>query len=96
VARAFQLPPSIFGSASEAAGHSFYATGIHGAAPQKILTFRTSVHPLNYRYFEARVQCEWFGGGIDLTPFHPVEEDVVHFHKTLKKPAIDTIPEYYI
>ncbi|HEX5126044.1 MAG TPA: coproporphyrinogen III oxidase, partial [Rhodocyclaceae bacterium] len=24
----------------------------------------------------------WFGGGMDLTPFYPVEEDVRHFHQT--------------
>jgi coproporphyrinogen III oxidase len=26
----------------------------------------------------------WFGGGADLTPYYPVEEDVVHFHRTWK------------
>ncbi|MBL7664701.1 MAG: oxygen-dependent coproporphyrinogen oxidase [Bacteriovoracaceae bacterium] len=27
----------------------------------------------------------WFGGGADLTPFYPHEEDFVHFHQTWKK-----------
>lgn len=27
----------------------------------------------------------WFGGGTDLTPYYLVEEDVRHFHSTLKK-----------
>ncbi|MFX8864283.1 coproporphyrinogen III oxidase, partial [Acinetobacter baumannii] len=27
----------------------------------------------------------WFGGGGDLTPFYPVREDVVHFHRTWKR-----------
>lgn len=26
----------------------------------------------------------WFGGGADLTPYYPVLEDVVHFHRTWK------------
>ena len=26
----------------------------------------------------------WFGGGCDLTPYYPVLEDVVHFHRTWK------------
>jgi coproporphyrinogen III oxidase len=40
----------------------------------------------NVRYFEAQPpQGEpvwWFGGGFDLTPFYPVAEDVVHWHRT--------------
>ena len=27
----------------------------------------------------------WFGGGADLTPYYPVKDDVVHFHKTWKQ-----------
>nr|WP_026016901.1 oxygen-dependent coproporphyrinogen oxidase [Catenovulum agarivorans] len=40
----------------------------------------------------------WFGGGFDLTPFYPVEEDVVHWHQTafdLCKPFGDEVyPKY--
>ena len=24
----------------------------------------------------------WFGGGMDLTPYYPFEEDAIHFHRT--------------
>eukprot|EP00914_Ancora_sagittata_P003488 GHVO01007323.1.p1 GENE.GHVO01007323.1~~GHVO01007323.1.p1 ORF type:complete len:393 (-),score=39.92 GHVO01007323.1:87-1265(-) len=54
----------------------------------------------NYRYF-AVVDCEgketwWFGGGIDLTPMKDlVEEDVVHFHKTLKDACDKHDTKYY-
>jgi coproporphyrinogen III oxidase len=48
-----------------------------------------TVH-LNYRYFEAG-PVWWFGGGADLTPYYPFDADVVHFHRTLKGPAIATI-----
>ncbi|VTU00546.1 coproporphyrinogen iii oxidase : Coproporphyrinogen III oxidase OS=Myxococcus stipitatus (strain DSM 14675 / JCM 12634 / Mx s8) GN=MYSTI_07371 PE=4 SV=1: Coprogen_oxidas [Gemmataceae bacterium] len=27
----------------------------------------------------------WFGGGADLTPYYPFQEDVVHFHKVWKR-----------
>ncbi len=27
----------------------------------------------------------WFGGGGDLTPYYPFQEDVIHFHKTWKQ-----------
>ncbi|CAL1545963.1 unnamed protein product [Lymnaea stagnalis] len=47
-----------------------------------------TVH-FNYRYFEVEDEDGekqwWFGGGTDLTPYYLVEEDVVHFHKALKK-----------
>jgi coproporphyrinogen III oxidase len=26
----------------------------------------------------------WFGGGFDLTPFYPVREDVLHWHRTAR------------
>lgn len=43
----------------------------------------------NYRYFEVtdsdgKLISWWFGGGCDLTPSYLYEEDVVHFHKTLR------------
>lgn len=37
----------------------------------------------NFRYLE-KGDSAWFGGGIDLTPYYPYKEDIVHFHRTLK------------
>lgn len=37
----------------------------------------------NFRYL-TKGDHWWFGGGGDLTPYYPVLEDVVHFHKTWK------------
>jgi coproporphyrinogen III oxidase len=86
------LPPSILVQRPEAKGHRFYATGtsmvLHPRNP-----FIPTVH-LNYRYFEAG-PVWWFGGGIDLTPYYPFEEDVVHFHTTLKNACDQHHPEYY-
>jgi coproporphyrinogen III oxidase len=42
-----------------------------------------TVH-LNLRYLELESGDAWFGGGTDLTPYYLFEEDVRHFHKTLK------------
>jgi coproporphyrinogen III oxidase len=87
-----QLPPSILVQRPEAAGHGFYATGtsmvLHPRNP-----YIPTVH-LNYRYFEAG-PVWWFGGGIDLTPYYPVLEDVQHFHRTLKAACDRHHPEYY-
>ncbi|MCU0565869.1 MAG: oxygen-dependent coproporphyrinogen oxidase [Oculatellaceae cyanobacterium Prado106] len=86
------LPPSILVQRPEAAGHGFYATGtsmvLHPRNP-----LIPTVH-LNYRYFEAG-PVWWFGGGIDLTPYYPQVEDVVHFHQTLKDACDRHNPNYY-
>jgi coproporphyrinogen III oxidase len=45
----------------------------------------------NVRYFEATpAQGDpiwWFGGGFDLTPFYPFDEDVQHWHRVAKSIA---------
>ena len=38
----------------------------------------------NFRYL-TKGDAAWFGGGADLTPYYPVREDVVHFHRTWKR-----------
>jgi coproporphyrinogen III oxidase len=86
------LPPSILVQRPEATGHGFYATGtsmvLHPRNP-----YIPTVH-LNYRYFEAG-PVWWFGGGIDLTPYYPFAEDVIHFHRTLKQSCDRHHTEYY-
>jgi coproporphyrinogen III oxidase len=37
----------------------------------------------------------WFGGGIDLTPYYPFDDDVVHFHRTLKATCDRHNPQAY-
>jgi coproporphyrinogen III oxidase len=62
-------------------GTAFTATGIsivlHPRNPHV-----PTVHA-NFRYL-TKGDRGWFGGGADLTPYYPVLEDVVHFHKTWK------------
>lgn len=42
----------------------------------------------NVRFFLAEKKNEppvwWFGGGFDLTPYYPFEEDVIHWHRTAR------------
>jgi coproporphyrinogen III oxidase len=63
-------------------GRSFSATGIslvlHPRSP-----LIPTVHA-NFRFL-TRGKNQWFGGGADLTPYYPVREDVIHFHRTWKK-----------
>lgn len=37
----------------------------------------------------------WFGGGTDLTPYYPREEDTRHFHQCLKAACDAHDPQYY-
>jgi coproporphyrinogen III oxidase len=43
---------------------------------------------LNLRFFIAEpagsAPAWWFGGGFDLTPFYPVRDDVLHWHRTAR------------
>jgi coproporphyrinogen III oxidase len=59
----------------------FFATGVslvlHPHSPMV-----PTAHA-NFRYFE-RGGDAWFGGGSDLTPSYPFEEDARHFHRTWK------------
>ncbi|XP_059479885.1 oxygen-dependent coproporphyrinogen-III oxidase [Neocloeon triangulifer] len=68
-----------------------------GALPFTALGISSVIHPrnpmiptihFNYRYFEVQEpngqRQWWFGGGTDLTPYYLNENDVRHFHKTLK------------
>lgn len=94
------LPASATASRPELAGRSFQALGvslvIHPHNP-----YVPTSHA-NVRLFVAEKAGEepvwWFGGGFDLTPFYPYEEDVVHWHQTGKdlcEPfGADVFPRY--
>ncbi|XP_076062624.1 oxygen-dependent coproporphyrinogen-III oxidase [Oratosquilla oratoria] len=77
---------------------TFFAAGISSVIHPRNAHVPT-IH-FNYRYFE--VQDEegnnkhwWFGGGTDLTPYYLEEEDVRHFHSTLKGACDRHNPDYY-
>jgi len=39
---------------------------------------------MNVRYFETDGGDAWYGGGADLTPYHPHTDDFRHFHRVLR------------
>jgi len=54
----------------------------------------------NYRYFEMYNKSgncidQWFGGGLDLTPYYLFEEDAKHFHKQCKQACDKHHTEFY-
>ncbi len=90
-----RLPPSASAHRQEIAGRPWEAMGVslvfHPRNP-----YVPTVH-MNVRFFVARraapgpsagaqgqTQADdvwWFGGGMDLTPYYPFEEDCAHFHR---------------
>jgi coproporphyrinogen III oxidase len=69
-------------NAEELRGKPFFAAGVSLVLHPKN-PFVPVVH-LNVRYISVGDDVEWFGGGTDLTPFQPFDEDTAHFHGTLK------------
>jgi len=81
-----QLPASATAHRPELAGRAWQALGvslvIHPHNP-----YVPTSHA-NVRFFIAeRPGSEpvwWFGGGFDLTPFYPFDEDAIHWHRTAR------------
>ena len=77
---------------------NFFACGISLVIHPKSPLVPT-VHA-NFRYFELydnnkKVVDQWFGGGIDLTPYYLFDEDVVHFHQQCKSVCDAHDPAFY-
>jgi coproporphyrinogen III oxidase len=87
--RGDKLPQSATQNRPELQGRGFEAIGVslvfHPCNP-----YAPTVH-MNVRSFVAKAvnagedDVWWFGGGMDLTPYYPFEEDAVHFHRTCQE-----------
>ncbi len=62
--------------------------------PYQVVGVSCVVHPqnpyvptshMNVRFFSVEGGSWWFGGGFDLTPFYPFDEDVVAWHRAAAK-----------
>lgn len=76
----------------------FYACGISLVLHPKNPMVPT-VHA-NFRYFElydqkGEIKDQWFGGGMDLTPYYLFEEDAQRFHSTCKTACDAHDPSFY-
>ncbi|CUS47784.1 MAG: coproporphyrinogen III oxidase HemF [Idiomarinaceae bacterium HL-53] len=91
-----QMPASATAHRPELAGRSFHACGVslvlHPHNP-----YIPTTHA-NVRFFIAEKEGAppvwWFGGGFDLTPFYPFEEDVRHWHE-ISKQAVESFGDDY-
>lgn len=79
----FNLPPSATAKRPELANRQFQAMGVSLVIHPNNPYVPTS--HANVRLFIAEKENEptiwWFGGGFDLTPFYPFEEDVIQWHQ---------------
>jgi coproporphyrinogen III oxidase len=77
-----QLPPSASAARPQLAGRAYDAMGVsvvlHPRNPHC-----PTVH-MNVRFFSAG-DAWWFGGGMDLTPYYPFEDDARHFHSACRE-----------
>ncbi len=85
--RGARLPPSATQTRPLVAGAPFEATGVslvfHPRNP-----YVPTTHA-NFRFLIATPPSEdpiwWFGGGFDLTPYYPFDEDVLHWHRNARE-----------
>jgi coproporphyrinogen III oxidase len=81
-----RMPPSATRLRPELAGRAFQAMGV-SLVIHPLNPFVPTTHA-NFRYFSAAAENDrtvwWFGGGYDLTPYYPVHDDVLHWHRTAR------------
>lgn len=81
-----KLPPSASAHRPEIAGRGWTALGV-SLVFHPLNPYLPTTH-MNVRYFEAHAPDAdpiwWFGGGFDLTPFYPFDEDVRHWHEVAR------------
>jgi coproporphyrinogen III oxidase len=80
------LPASASAHRPELAGRGFEAMGVSLVIHPRNPHVPTS--HANVRFLTATAEGQapiwWFGGGFDLTPYYPVDEDVRHWHATAR------------
>lgn len=81
------MPASATAHRPELAGAPFEAMGVSLVIHPRNPYVPTS--HANVRFFvaypEGQAPMWWFGGGFDLTPFYPFDEDILHWHQTAQK-----------
>jgi len=84
--RGVSLPPSATAARPELAGRSFEALGVSLVIHPENPYVPTS--HANVRFLWAEKDGEepvwWFGGGYDLTPYYPVLEDIISWHRAAR------------
>ena len=82
-----KLPPSASAARPELAGASWRAVGVSLVFhPRNPYLPTTHAKVSQFRAMrDGETVAWWFGGGFDLTPFYPFDEDVLHWHRTARE-----------
>ncbi|GAA5235825.1 oxygen-dependent coproporphyrinogen oxidase [Verticiella sediminum] len=91
--RGSTLPPSATARRPELAGRPWEAMGV-----SMVLHPRNPYIPTTHMNVRAFVAGDvfWFGGGMDLTPYYPFEEDARHFHQVCADALAPHGAEWYV
>jgi coproporphyrinogen III oxidase len=90
--RGSQLPPAATARNPQLAGRGFRAMGVSVVMHPRNPHAPTS--HLNVRFFSAG-DAWWFGGGFDLTPYIPYEEDIIAWHAAARDACAALSPAIY-
>ncbi len=92
-----QLPPSATAHRPELAGCRWRALGVSLVVHPRNPYIPTS--HANVRFFMAEradgQSVWWFGGGFDLTPFYPNDDDILHWHQVAADLCAPFGSDYY-
>ncbi len=87
-----QLPPAATARNPQLAGQRFRAMGVSVVVHPRNPQLPTS--HMNVRYLSAG-DVWWFGGGFDLTPYIPYEEDIVAWHRAAARACAGAGPDFH-
>ena len=87
-----QLPPAASARNPHLAGREYRAMGVSVVMHPRNPHAPTS--HMNVRYFNAG-SVWWFGGGFDLTPYIPYDEDCVAWHRAARSACDAVSPKLY-
>lgn len=90
--RGSQLPPAATARNPHLAGRPYHAMGV-SVVMHPLSPHAPTAH-MNVRYFSAG-DVWWFGGGFDLTPYIPYEEDIVYWHRAAREACDAVSPAIY-
>ncbi len=95
--KGLSLPPSATEIRGDLAGYPYEVTGLsiifHPFSPL-IPASHANIRKFSV-YKSSEEVVHWFGGGVDLTPFFPIEEDCQNWHRSLKDYVQSFEPELY-
>jgi coproporphyrinogen III oxidase len=82
-----KLPSSATAKRPELIGRQFQAMGVSLVIHPRNPYVPTSHANVRFLIAEKKGEASiwWFGGGFDLTPYYPFNEDVIHWHKTARE-----------